>query len=284
MQWVIGYIGRTAVNSINHILDLFAFAYRILTLAFFNPKEGRILVSRVIVQQLYFTAIQALPVIIPIALLVGSAIIIQFAILSGQYDFGRISVLLIVREVGPIITAMIVILRSATAVTIEVSYMRVLHELDALEMNGMDPIRIVCVPRMVGITSAMLGLFIVFDLVSIMGGYAIVWLVTYIPMTGYSCTRSPKQLPSAILPLVLSKRFLFGMTITVTCLYRGFEMKRQITEVPVATSRSAVECFLVLLVYQCVYLNHFLFIGYDQPGAMSNTRRFTEQTLSMPIH
>jgi phospholipid/cholesterol/gamma-HCH transport system permease protein len=92
-------------------------------------------------------------VIVPIALLVGSAIIIQFAKLSGQYDFGRISVLLIVREVGPIITAMIVILRTATAVTIEISYMRVLHELDALEMNGIDPIRIVCVPRIIGITS-----------------------------------------------------------------------------------------------------------------------------------
>ncbi len=254
MERVAGYIGRKAIDSICHILDLFAFTYRILTLAFSNPKEGRALVGRVIVQQLYFTAVQALPVIVPIALLVGSAIIIQFAQFSGQYDFGRISVLLIVREVGPIITAMMVILRSATAVTIEVSYMRVLHELDAIEMSGMDPIRIVCVPRMIGITAALLGLFIVFDLVSIMGGYAIVWLVTYIPMSGF-LHQIAKAITISDITVGIVKAILFGMTITVTCLYRGFESKRQITEVPVATSRSAVECFLY-----CLFINVFISI------------------------
>lgn len=256
MQQVIGYIGRKTLQSISHILDLFAFAYRILTIGLSNPKEGRALVSRVIIQQLYFTAIQALPVIVPIALLVGSAIIIQFARLSGQYDFGRISVLLIVREVGPIITAMIVILRSATAVTIEISYMRVLHELDALEMSGIDPVRVVCVPRLVGITSALLGLFIVFDLVSIMGGYAVVWLVTYIPMSGF-LHQIAKAITVGDIAVGIIKALFFGITITVTCLYRGFEMKQQITEVPVATSRSAVECFLY-----CLFINAFISIVF----------------------
>ncbi len=73
MQRAIGYIGHKAVNSVFHILDLLAFTIRILTIALVNPKEGRALIGRVIVQQLYFTAIQALPVIVPIALLVGSA-------------------------------------------------------------------------------------------------------------------------------------------------------------------------------------------------------------------
>jgi phospholipid/cholesterol/gamma-HCH transport system permease protein len=252
MQRIVGHIGRKALNSILHILDLLAFTYKIITLALLNPREGRALIGRVIVQQLYFTAIQALPVIVPIALLVGSAIIIQFARLSGQYDFGRLSVLIIVREVGPIITAMMVILRSATAVTIEISYMRVLHELDAVEMNGIDPIRIVCVPRMIGITAALLGLFIVFDLVSIMGGYAVVWLITYIPMGGY-LHQIAKAITISDITVGIIKAVLFGMTITVTCLYRGFEMKRQITEVPVATSRSAVECFLY-----CLIINAFI--------------------------
>jgi len=254
MERVTGYIGRKALSSISHILDLFAFAYRILSLALARPKRGRTLIARVIVQQLYFTAVQALPVIIPIALLIGSAVIIQFAKLSGQYDFGRLSVLLIVREVGPIVTAMMVILRSATAVTIEVSYMRVLHELDAMEMSGLDPVRVVCVPRLVGITSALLGLFIVFDLVSILGGYALVWLVTYIPMGGF-LYQIAKAISVSDIAVGIIKAIMFGITITVTCLYRGFETKRQITEVPVATSRSAVECFLY-----CLVINAFISI------------------------
>ena len=89
MERVTGYIGRKTIGSINHILDLFAFAFRILVLAVVRPKSGRTLIARVIIQQLYFTAVQALPVIVPIALLIGSAVILQFAKLSGQYDFGR---------------------------------------------------------------------------------------------------------------------------------------------------------------------------------------------------
>ena len=256
MEQITGYIGRKTINSINHILDLFAFTYRILVLAISRPKAGRTLIGRVIIQQLYFTAVQALPVIIPIALLVGSAVIIQFARLSGQYDFGRVSVLLIVREVGPIVTAMMVILRSATAVTIEVSYMRVLHELDAIEMSGLDPGRVVCVPRLVGITSALVGLFIVFDLISIFGGYAVVWLLTYIPM-GNFLYQIAKAITLADIAVGLIKAIMFGVIITVTCLYRGFEMKRQITEVPVATSRSAVECFLY-----CLVVNAFISVVF----------------------
>jgi phospholipid/cholesterol/gamma-HCH transport system permease protein len=256
MAQVVGYIGRRTIHSVNYILNLFAFAYRMLFFIFSRPKTGRTLIGRVIIQQLYFTAVQALPVIIPIALLIGSVVIIQFAKLSGQYDFGRISVLLIVREVGPIVTAMMVILRSATAVTIEVSYMRVLNELDALEMCGMDPLRIVCVPRLVGITSALLGLFIVFDLVSMIGGYAVVWLMTYIPM-GNFLYQIAKAVTFADIVVGLLKAILFGLTITVTCLYRGFEQKRQITEVPVATSRSAVECF-----FFCLLINAFVSVVF----------------------
>jgi phospholipid/cholesterol/gamma-HCH transport system permease protein len=254
MVRVTGFIGRKAIGSVNHILDLLAFAFRILALALSRPRAGRTLIARVIVQQLYFTAVQALPVIIPIALLIGSAVIIQFARLSGQYDFGRISVLLIVREIGPIVTAMMVILRSATAVTIEVSYMRVLHELDAMEMSGLDPVRIVCVPRLVGITSALLGLFIVFDLVSILGGYFLVWSITNIPM-GNFLYQIAKAITISDIAVGLIKAIFFGITITVTCLYRGFEAKHQITEVPVATSRSAVECFLY-----CLVINAFISI------------------------
>ncbi|MDA8138914.1 MAG: ABC transporter permease [Desulfobacteraceae bacterium] len=256
MERVIGYIGRKAIASITHLMDLFALVFRIFSQVYNPPKAGRVLVRRIIVQQLYFTAVQALPILIPIALLIGCLVIIEFSKLSGQYDFSRLSVLLIVREIGPIITAQLVILRSATAVTIEISYMRVLKELEAIEMAGLDPIRFVCLPRLVGITSAMVGLFIVFDLVSILGGYAIVWAIASIPMSHF-LYRIAKAVTLSDIGVGLIKAVLFGITITVTCLYRGFEAKHQITEVPIATSRSAVECFLY-----CLVMNVFISIVF----------------------
>jgi hypothetical protein len=56
----------------------------------------------------HFSSAQALPIIIPVALIIGSMILVQFAKISGQYDLGKITILLIIRELGPMITALLV--------------------------------------------------------------------------------------------------------------------------------------------------------------------------------
>ncbi len=104
-------------------MDLCALTYRLTAIAFPLPRTGRALIKRVIVEQVHFTAVQALPVIIPVALITGSMLIVQFSQLSGQVDLGKLVVLLVLREIGPLVTAIIVILRSATAVTIEMSFL-----------------------------------------------------------------------------------------------------------------------------------------------------------------
>ncbi len=251
MQRVIGSVGRQALASLNQIATQLTFAYKLLRLLTFPPKFGMALVRRITMEQVYFTAVQALPIIIPIAILIGCMIIIQFSRFSGQYDLGKITVLIIVRELGPILTAFLIILRSATAVTIEVGYMNVFYEVDALEMAGIDPLWIVCVPRLIGITSAILCLFIVFDLVAIVGGYAIVWSITYIHL-GDFLIQIANAISVADITVGLIKAVLFGVTITVTCLYHGFKTQRHITQIPVATSRASVQCFIYCLVISAV--------------------------------
>ncbi len=249
MSQVIGYIGRKALMSIRHVLNLFAFAYRLFALAFKRPRAGRALVRRVTLEQIYYTGVQALPVILPIAIIVGSMLIVQFSKVSGEYNPGKTTVLLIVRELGPIITALLVILRSATAITTEISYMKVFHEIDAIEMAGIDPMVFVCLPRFIGIVSAMLCLFVVFDLASLIGGYAVVWLVTDISMGDY-LDQMQKAITLADISEGILKAVFFGITITVTCLYRGFRIEKQITRIPVITSKASIECF-----FYCMLIN-----------------------------
>ena len=240
-------IGRNTIRSFNHVTTLLTFASKLLILLFSRPAEGRTLVRRIALEQIYFTAVQALPVIIPVALIIGSAIIIQFSKLSGQYDLGNIAVTLIVRELGPAITALLIILRSATAVTIETGYMKVLHEIDALEMSVINIVWFVCIPRLVGITTAILCLFVVFDIVAIIGGYAVVWTITYLQVGNFL-----RQIAGAVtvsgIVVGLLKAVCFGITITVTSTYHGLKVGSHITEIPVAASRAAVECFFYCLV------------------------------------
>ena len=242
-----GNIGRTTSRSVNHVLDLFVLTYRIIKLIFRRPKAGRVLVRRIVLEQIYFTCVQALSIIIPIALIVGSMLIIQFTKISAQYDLGKTTILLLVRELGPIITAFLVILRSATAVTIEIGYMSVFHEIEAFEMAGLDPMWIVCLPRLVGITTAVCCLFIVFDLVSIVGGYGLVWLTTQIPM-GDFLGQIGKAITAADIAVGIVKAICFGIIITVTSLAHGFKIKKNVTVIPVATSRAAIESVIFCLI------------------------------------
>ena len=91
-------------------MHLCALTYRLAAIAVGLPRIGRALIKRVIVEQVYFTAVQALPVIIPVALITGSMLIVQFSQLSGQVDLGKLLlvVVLVLREIGPLITAIIV--------------------------------------------------------------------------------------------------------------------------------------------------------------------------------
>ena len=242
MQTIIGTIGRRTLHALNQVATLLTFAYQILRLLVFPPKTGLVLVRRITLEQVYFTAVQTLPIIIPFAILTGSMLIIQFSKFSGQFQLGNIIVLLIVRDLGPTLTALLIILRSATAVTIEIGYMNVLNEMDALEMSGLDPLWVVCVPRLVGITSAILCLFIVFNIAAILGGYAVVWLFTYINI-GDFLYQIAEAISAADIVVGIIKAILLGITITVICLYHGFKTKRHITQIPVAASKASVQCF-----------------------------------------
>jgi phospholipid/cholesterol/gamma-HCH transport system permease protein len=246
-------IGRWTINRFSHLLDLLAFTYRISAILFKGPKTGKRLVVKFTFEQVYFTAIQALPVVVFIALITGSMIVMQlagpFAIVEGRYILGELIVILVVRELGPLFTALIVILRSAVAVTIETSYMRILGELDALEMQGLAPLYLIGPPRLVGITVAILCLFFVFDMVAILGGYAVAWAITRVPLENF-LAEIGKAISGIDITVGIVKAIFFGFTITVTCLYRGLRVGQAFTQIPVATSKAAIECLLY-----CVFVN-----------------------------
>jgi len=251
MENFLGYIGQKTTRSTDHYLNLFAFTYKLLSMIVKRPKAGRVLIRWAIIEQVFFTGVQALIVVIPIALIVGSMMMIQFTKLSGQVELGRMIIILIVRELGPLITALVVILRSATAVTIEIGYMNVFNEIDAFEMTGIDPMRVICLPRLVGITSAILCLFIVFDLVSIVGGYTLAWALTDIQM-GNLLEQIGKAMTVSDITVGIVKAVFFGITITAVSLYRGFSVKKRITQIPMGASRSAVDCFFYVLIINII--------------------------------
>ncbi len=253
MTGFIGKIGSETIKSANHFLELFAFARRLLALLFQRHKEGRAMVYRTTVKQIYFTAIQALPIVVFISLIVGSIIIIQSAGHSGLIEesavLSDVIVILIIRELGPLFVAIIVILRSAIAITIEAGYMTILKEIDSIEMMGIDPVYVVCLPRLLGITTATLCLFLVFDTVAIFGGYAVAWTATSVPLDNF-LSGIGKSITTTDIIVPIIKALFFGVIIAANCLYRGLNVKLDVTQIPSTCSKAAVECLLY-----CLFVN-----------------------------
>ncbi len=247
-----GFIGKKSIEFVIYFTDLIAFSCELLSLIFKRDNNGRTIVWHNIIEQIYFTAVQSLPVIISIALIVGSMLIIQLSMISDKYDLSKVIVFLVIREVGPMTTALIVIMRSATAVTIEMAYMNILNEIEAVETAGIDPMRFFCLPRLVGIAFAVLSLFVVFDITALFGGYLITWGTTDLPLDNYF-DQIGKAISIDDVFVGIIKAISFGIIISNISLYHGLKSKKRITQIPVVVSKTSLNCF-----FYCLLMNLFV--------------------------
>lgn len=244
--------GRETIWLLNHVADLCAFACRLLSMIVKRPAHGRKLIYRIVIEQIYFTAVQALPVVIPLAIIMGGLITMQCIKLTSQYDLGKFVVAFLVRELGPVATALIVLMRSGIAMTIEVSYGRIFNETEAMELQGIDPLDVVAYPRLLGITAAMLSLFIVFDITAILGGSFAAWLITDAPINPFLRQVATAITPSDIIVGIL-KALFFGIIMAVTAQYRALTIQKQMTAIPRACSGMAIETL-----FFCLIINIFI--------------------------
>ena len=127
-------------------------------------------VVRQVLLQVYFTGAQGIVPVAALALVVGALAIAEglaaLGPLSGAEGLGRLVTVVVLREIAPLLTGMIVIVRSVTAIAAELGVMRVQRETEALEAMGVSPILHLVTPRLLGGVLALAGLNVVFDVVS----------------------------------------------------------------------------------------------------------------------
>ncbi len=225
----------------------------------FGPRFG--VVARVAVRQIYFTGIQALPLTGLIAFLIGSVVVIQavwrLSLLGAASFAGDLIVIAVLRELGPLITAVIVIGRSGTAMASELATMRLRGEVDDLETLGIDPVLYLFLPRLAGAVTALFGLIVYFDLLAVLGGYAALGSQTQIPFTAYLGSVA-EAITARDLALVPAKAILFGALFAVVSCHRGLCIGISPTEIPRASTGAVVvslvgifvlDSFLAAVVY-----------------------------------
>lgn len=208
-------------------------------------------VSTVFLKQIYFTGYESLKVIIPVSMAIGTVIIAQIMGLVGVGNeslAAKVLIWSVVRELGPLLTALIVIARSGAAIATEIGSMKINGELDTLELLGISIVEYLILPRLLGVMFSVLVLTIYFEIGAVVGGFMVASLGWHLPFEQFS-----QGLYGALtlreLAFSLGKSVLFGLAISSACCQQGLIVGRSATMVPQAATKGVMHAlFLVFFI------------------------------------
>ena len=249
-------VGKIVKKKVNSVVMQSSFFCRALATFWTEKNDGKKIVLNVIFKQVLFTGVEATKIIIIIALILGAASIVQIITLvprvGGESYIGPVLVAVVVRELGPLITAFIIIGRSGTAIATELGNMMVNNEPQALESMGIDPLRFIVLPRIIGVTTAAVGLGLLFSVVALLGGYGFSRFLVNYPFVVYLDDLG-KALSFWDVVVGFIKCASFGVIIATMCSYYGFNVKVSSHEVPQMMIKAAVGS-----IYACFIVNIFI--------------------------
>lgn len=237
-------VGKTLRNSIINSLG----AIGLVTHSASNLRAlGIQPVRSVFFRQVYFTGYEALGYVTAIAVLIGVAIVTQVSNITGNNVVltGRVLVWSVMRELGPLITAILVASRSSTAITSELGTLKVRREIDVLESMGIEPLDYLVLPRILGLMVSCLVLTIYFQIICIVGGFALSSFIMGFPFWS-NLDEVFYSLSLFEIAISVAKSLAFGLLIAAVSCQHGLGVTQSITEIPRATSRAVVRTFLLL--------------------------------------
>jgi phospholipid/cholesterol/gamma-HCH transport system permease protein len=207
--------------------------------------------------------LDSLPIVSLIAFFLGMIMAFQISYLmrrlGAEMYIANVVSLSIVRELGPVITALIIAGRVGAAITAEIGSMQVTEQVDALETLATDPVRYLVVPRFLALTVMLPVLTIYSDLIGILGGWLVSVFKIGISSTLYLNT-SFQALQFKDLFTGLAKTVFFGMIISLVSCYEGFNVRGGAEGVGQATTRSVVTSFIMIIICDTFFTALFYFI------------------------
>jgi phospholipid/cholesterol/gamma-HCH transport system permease protein len=245
-----GAATRAAAIYVLDIATLIGYAIWRLAVA---SRSMPMVTREVLKRQILFTGIEALPFITLIALLTSAVVVVQGHILAGAGGrdlLGLLLVTVVVRELGPLIVAFIVIGRSGAAIAAELASMRVHKELDSLEAMGVDPFEYLVVPRMAGAVAAVFGLTVAFVAICLAGGWLLLQGISATPpaLSDY-VTMLASNLSAVDALVLIAKTVVPGLLVAAIACHEGLNAAPSVTDVPRAATRGVVRALSAIFLW-----------------------------------
>jgi phospholipid/cholesterol/gamma-HCH transport system permease protein len=269
-RWAhIDSMGRFVTQNIEYTWRVLLMVYLSFRATILDKGQGLRQIVSIISAQIYFTGWQALPLVSVLALGVGSIMILQslsnLSLLGGTQMIGNFLIVMILREAGPLLVALVVIARSGTAVASEVGNMRANREIEALESMGINPLSYIVFPRVLGGVLSVLGLAFYFNVIALLGGFFVTQLLHDVPLSFYIDSLMDSMTKDDAWIFLLKNGFS-GMIIFVVSCYHGLSVKRSPHEVPQVTTQAVVSSVIFVICFNLIvsalfYLNQLRSLG-----------------------
>ncbi len=250
----------------------FALFYRAIVSVFSSSRNFKA-DSRNIINQVFFTGVEIFPILFVVATLFGTIVIIEVMTMMGKMGFsdvvGNVMVAVIIRELGPILTAFLIAGRSGASLTTYIGSMVIDSEVDALATMGVDPVRYLVMPGLIGGTIATMIMTVMFSASAIGAGYLVIKAIIALSGNAIHLQLTWSYLSSEILNAlsltdfiyIALKPLVFGCIITTNACYQALNIPRDIRQVPKATGKSVIKSFFYVVCADVV-LSAFYFVDY----------------------
>jgi len=216
-----------------------------------------------ILDQMSKIGVTSLPLVFLTALFTGMVLALQSAYQlrtfnALRYTAGLVS-LSITRELGPVLTAMVVAGRVGASITAEIGTMKVTEQIDALVSMGTDPIRYLTVSRFIAAVLMLPLLTIYADFVGMFGGFVVAVFKLGISSNLYIYDSFDVLVMKDVMTGLI-KSFAFGGIIAIVGCYQGFRAKGGAEGVGIATTLSVVTSLILIIASDCLFTAVFYFV------------------------
>jgi phospholipid/cholesterol/gamma-HCH transport system permease protein len=256
-------LGQTTINIYKEILDFISFIgeFFIKSLALFRPKNFR---YQEIFYFIYSAGIKAIPIISLTAFLVGVVIayqtIVQLAKFGADIFVVDASAISIARELGPMITAIVVAGRSASSFTAEIGAMKLTQEIDAMKTMGFKPFYFLIIPRVIALIISLPILIFISDIVGIFGA-----MVATKAQIGLSFDIFIQRLYEVLALknylIGIFKGPFFAIIVALIGSFHGLRVTQNTESIGLETTRSVVNTIFLVIVCDALFSVIFTRLG-----------------------
>jgi len=258
-------IGRATMHARHQTVSMLGYLGRVTVetgQALARPRHS--LRVAAIIHQVEETGINALPIVGLLSFLIGVVIAYQGITQLQKFGAQMLTIdglgIITLREMGVLMTSIIIAGRSGSAFTAQIGTMRVNEEIDAMQTMGMNTVDTLVLPRIVGLVIALPILTLYADIMGLIGGAVMCYFDLNITIPAFM-RELQQALAVRTLFVGLIKAPVFAFVIALVGCYEGFQVERNAASVGLLTTRSVVESVFLVIVLDAAFSIMFSVLG-----------------------